>query len=632
LSTSHLVSDSAAPTRRESLIRAALIPRVACLMCVGFLSFVPTIREEDAPQPQPPREAAKAMIVPDGFSVSLFAGEPDVRQPISFCIDDRGRLWVAEAYNYPERGAKELKDRVLILEDQDGDGTFDKRTVFHDELRYVTGIEVGFGGVWIMSPPRMLFIPDKNGDDRPDGEPITLLDGFGSTQSNHNIANGFTWGPDGWLYAGHGRTSPSDVGKPDTPKDDRIHFDGGVFRYHPTRRIFEPFADGTTNPWGVDFDDYGQAFVSNCVNPHLFHVIQGAHYEPWRGRRSSRYAYERIKTLADHLHWVGKKAGDSAGGKPEQLILGGGHAHSGTMVYLGDNWPDRYRNTVFMCNIHGKRINNDLLERKGSGYVARHGKDVLISKDPWFMGVTLRTGHDGGVFVSDWSDTGECHSYKNTQRGTGRIYKITHGKPTAMKPDVANLDDEELVRLQLHKNDWWVRRARRNLQERAAAGRDMEQVHESLGKILATDEDPTRKLRALWALWATDGLTESFLVRQLDHKNEYVRAWSVRLLCEQGAPSADAVKKFANLAGNGSSPLVRLELACALQRLPLEQRWKIAAGLIVHEEDAGDPNLPLMTWYGIEPLVKTDLARALGLSRTTKIPLIRRFIARRAAE
>lgn len=569
------------------------------------------------------------MVVPDGFQITLFAGEPDVKQPISFCIDDRGRIWVAEAYNYPNRD-KPPQDRIIVLEDKDGDGLADRRTVFFDKLTYVTGIEVGFGGVWVMSPPEMLFIPDQEGDLVPDGPPRVLLDGFGNKPSAHNIANGFTWGPDGWLYAGHGRTSPSDVGPPGTPKGDRIHCDGGVFRYHPVRHVFENFADGTTNPWGVDFDDYGQAFVSNCVNPHLFHIMQGAHYEPWRNRKSSQFAYARIPTIADHLHFLGKKPTDKLGTK-EELDAGGGHAHCGTMIYLGDNWPDRYRNNVFMCNIHGRRINNDILKRKGSGYTASHGADFMLSKDPWFVGVNLQYGPDGAVYVSDWSDTGECHSYKNTRRETGRIYKISYGETEHANADVAKLSNEQLVKLQLHKNDWHVRHSRRALQERAAAEQNMKVVDGELKNLFENNSDVSRKLRALWALHVTGGTDEQFLSEQLSHEDQYVRAWAIRLLCEQSEPSSAVLSQFAVMAHSDTSQFVRRHLASALQRLPNRMRWEIAEGLVSHAEDSDDANLPLMIWYGIEPLVPADTTRALKLLAKTKIPLIRQHIARRAA-
>lgn len=582
-------------------------------------------------QPLPPLEAAQTMVVPDGFEVTLFAGEPDVQQPIGFCIDDRGRLWVAEAYNYPNH-TTEPGDRILILEDSDGDGSFDKRTVFHDQLNYVTGIEVGFGGVWVMSPPYFYFIPDRDGDDRPDGPPEVVLDGFGTHANAHNLANGFAWGPDGWLYGTHGRTNWSMIGKPGTPEADRVRFDGGVYRYHPVRDEWEPFTDGTTNPWGIDWDDFGEAFVCNCVNPHLFHAIQGAHFEPWRNRKSSEFAYQRIGTIADHLHFIGGNDIRDGIGSEEEDVAGGGHAHCGTMIYLGDNWPDEYRNTIFMNNIHGRRINQDILRPDGSGYRASHGADLMRSQDPWFMGVTLAYGFDGCVYVSDWSDTGECHSTRNTRRGTGRIYRISHGAAPTEAVNIAELSDRELVELQLHRNDRYVRHARRNLQERMARGDDLTEVRNMLREQFEKQSDVTRKLRALWALHVIDGIDDAFLIGLLDHSSEHIRGWSVRLLCEDGSPDTDAIQSLAQLATNDPSPRVRLQLASALQRLEPNDRWPIAEALAHHAEDRLDPNLPLMVWYGIEPLVADDLPRYIQLACSSQIPLVREHIGRRIVE
>ena len=587
--------------------------------------------EQESDAPLPSTEAARTMIVPDGFQVTLFAGEPHVKQPIGFCIDDRGRLWVAEAYNYPKHGTKP-GDRILIFEDVDGDGRFDNRTVFYEGLNYVTGIEVGFGGAWVMSPPSFYFIPDRDGDDKPDSPPRVLLNGFGNHANAHNLANGFAWGPDGWLYGTHGRTNWSLLGPPGAAENERRRFDGGVYRYHPLRHVWEPFADGTTNPWGIDFDDFGQGFVCNCVNPHLFHVIQGAHYEPWRNRKSSQYAYQRIPTIADHLHFVGVRNVQEGLGTAEENLAGGGHAHCGTMVYLGDNWPSRYRNTIFMNNIHGRRINNDLLHRVGSGYTASHGSDFLVAKDPWYMGVTLLYGPDGAVFASDWSDTGECHSVRNTRRHTGRIFKISYGQPANVRVDLARQTNAELVELQLHRNDWYVRHARRLLHERTGRGDDMSAVHRQLHSMFATQTDVTRQLRALWALQVTGGCDEPFLIELLAHPSEHLRSWAIRLLCADRRPPAAALQRFEELAARGDSPLVRLHLASALQRLSLEQRWEIAAALAARGEDADDANLPLMVWYGIEPLVHEDLQRFVAFAAITKIPLLRRHIARRVAE
>lgn len=596
-----------------------------------FLFALLAVAADRAPAPLDPHKAAKNAVLPDGFRMTVFAAEPDVTQPVSFTIDAKGRLWVAEALNYGE-WKPTGKDRIVILEEQNGKL---KRTVFYEGFNYVTGLEVGFGGVWVMSPPCLYFVPDKDADDKPDGAPEVLFDGFGYKESRHNLANGFTWGPDGWLYGGHGRTSPSDVGRPGTAPDKRVHCDGGVFRIHPTRLVFENFADGTTNPWGVDFDDYGACFVSNCVNPHLFHVVQGGHFEPWRNRPSSLYAYDRLPTIADHLHYPGGNWQDARGQTPEVLALGGGHAHCGTLVYLGDSFPRQYRNTAFMCNVHGRRINNDILKPKGSGYTASHGKDFMLSADPWFMGVTLRTGPDGSVYVSDWSDTGECHTLK-PDRATGRIYEISYvgkdeGRRMKDEQDLTKLPDAELVKLQGHENDYFVRHARRILQERSREPNTS--AHKQLRELVeATEVEAKGRLRGLWALHAVGGATPELLASLLNDKREHLRAWAIQFLCEQSAPSDAILKQFVNLAERDPSPVVRLYLCSALQRLPLEKRWAIAEELARHAEDAADANLPLMLWYGIEPCVPTDLARAMKLALNCEIPLVRQFIARRVVD
>src|SRR5262249_43445326 len=309
----------------------------------------------------PPDKAAQAMTVPEGFDVKLFAGEPDVRQPIAMCLDDRGRVWVAEAYTYPRRHPhpgpvlplkdREKGDRIIIFEDTDGDGKFDKRTVFMDGLNMVSGLEVGFGGVWIGAAPYLLFVPTK--DDRPAGPPQILLDGWGY-EDTHETLNSFIWGPDGWLYGCHGVFTHSRVGKPGTPNDKRTPINAGIWRYHPTRHVFEVFAHGTSNPWGVDFDDWGQAFCEACVIPHCFHIIQNARYHRQAGNHFNSHTYADIPTIADHRHYVGP---NPHGGNNRSDSAGGGHAHCGTMIYLGGAWPEQYRNQMFMGNIHGRRIN-----------------------------------------------------------------------------------------------------------------------------------------------------------------------------------------------------------------------------------------------------------------------------------
>src|SRR3954468_8522025 len=167
----------------------------------------------------PPAEAAARLALPAGFRAPLFAGEPDVVQPIAFTTDDRGRLWVVECLSYPRwlPAGQTGHDRVVILEDTDGDGRFDSRKVFWDKGVNLSGIALGFGGVWLCSTPNLLFIPDREGRDKPDGPPVVMLDGWNLKEAGHNIFNSLTWGPDGWLYGCNGIQSKSRVGKPGTP-------------------------------------------------------------------------------------------------------------------------------------------------------------------------------------------------------------------------------------------------------------------------------------------------------------------------------------------------------------------------------------------------------------------------------
>ncbi len=590
-----------------------LVAVVLALQAKGF--------PEAASPARKPAETAAAMKVAPEFSVRVYAGEPQVRQPIAIQFDDRGRLWVAEMFSYPT-WKPEGNDRILILEDTDQDGAADKVKVFTDTLNCVSGFALGFGGVWVGSNPNLLFIPDQDGDDVPDGPPRALLDGWGH-QDMHELLNSFTWGPDGWLYGCHGIYTQSNVGKPGAPDSERTRVNAAVWRYHPTRHVFEVFAEGSSNPWGVDYNDRGQAFITACVIPHLYHVVQGGRYQRQSGNHFNPYAYGDLKTIGDHVHWAGAKWADSRGGKGDHSAAGGGHAHCGALVYLGDTFPKEYRDSILMNNIHGNRMNRDLLERKGSGYVGKHAPDFMLSGDEWYRGLSIRSGPDGAVYVSDWYDRLACHQQKPQDRTNGRVYRVQYGAKT-VRVDLAKLSSDELVKLQLHPNDWHVRAARRLLQER---GPD-KAVHAALAQILAENPDETRKLRALWALHVTGGLDEALLAAQLKSPHEYVRAWPVPLGVEAGRVTPATL---ASLAKDDSSPVVRLYVASALQRVPEEQRWEALENLVARAEDAEDHNLPVMYWYAAEPCVPKDTAKAAAHAAKTKIPRLREFVARRIA-
>lgn len=623
-------------------------------------------KEFEAAQPQKtkalaeglsPEDAAKQMTVPSGFKVQLAAGEPLVHQPIAMCFDQKGRLWIAEAHTYPLRAPDgEGKDKILILEDTDGDGVFDKSKTFIEGLNLVSGLEVGFGGVYVGAAPYLMFIPDRDGDDVPDGASesekpkaesrvqfpkdvppgaIVLRDGFG-WQDTHETLNAFIWGPDGWLYGCHGVFTHSKVGKPGAADADRLPLNASVWRYHPQKDIFEAFMNGTSNPWGVDFNDKGQAFITACVIPHLWHVIQGARYHRQGGQHFNPYTYDDIKTIADHQHYAGNLA-DSAwwGHEPKAagatLDAGGGHAHAGAMIYLGDNWPDEYRNKIYFNNVHGNRVNCDILEREeGSGYVGHHGKDLLLANDHYFRGINLRYGPDGSVYLIDWYDKNACHRTNPEiwDRSNGRIYRMSYGenKKSASVPNEWRASD--IVNAHLHKNEWHSRMIRKELMHHGVT----EKVLTGLRDILNDQERAVEfRLRCLWTLAAVGQIDELTTLQLLADKEEYIRAWAIQLELEDQSASESVITRLQELATTDASPVVRLYLTAALQRLPNESRWGIATALAAHGEDASDHNIPLMLWYGTEPLVPDDPKRAIELALQSKIPLLRSYVLRRSS-
>ena len=614
---------------------AASIVVALAMPASGDESWQPLNTQSSGQHPPSPQQSLRNLHLPEGFQVTLAAAEPDVRQPIAIAFDDRGRLWVAESYSYDGSDfTDERRDRIVIFDDVDGDGVFDQRKVFHDGLNRLTGLTIGFGGVWITTPPHLEFIPDRDADDRPDGEPIVHLDGW-SLAAEHNSVNGLTWGPDGWLYGRHGIKQPSLVGRPGDNQKDRTPLSCCIWRYHPTQMTFEVVADGTVNPWGLDFDDQGHAFCSTSVVEHLWHVVPGARFSRRKGRDShpNPYSYELMDSTSDHLHW-----GSSSFAKQDRVaqgndLFGGGHSHCDAMIYLGDRWPRKYRGSVFMSNIHGRRINQDRFQRDSTGRLtATHVDDFLVSSDPWFRAVSIEYGPDGDVYVTDWSDLGECHDREGIHRTSGRIYKITWGKPRRVDVNLATETDERLVELQLHENDWFVRHARRLLQERAASGKPMRQVHQLLRDMFRTRSDVARKLRALWALHVTDGLSVDWLIPQLNADDEHIRAWATRLLVERRPVRKEVVDHLTRLAGTESAWLVRMELASALRRLPLQQRWAIARALAAAGSARQDPNLIRMVWYGVEPAVASDPASTVALLKADIAAKIRRFIARRIGD
>ena len=573
------------------------------------------------------------MTVRDGFTVNAWASEPMITQPMAFAWDDRGRMWIAENRDYETRGrgfSSSGDSRILILEDTDRDGEADSVKVFAEGIPFPAALAVGFDGVFVGAPPHLLYLPDRDGDDVADTDQTEiLLTGWG-IRDRHETINSFHWGPDGWLYGLEGFATPSKIRKPgpeetiyghndpfpdDLLEADGVDINGGVWRYHPTKKRFEVVAHGFSNSWGIDYDAKGQIFITACVIPHLFHVVPGGIYHRQGGQHFNPYVYGDIRTIVDHRHRS---------------------AHGGARVYLSDAFPEEHHGRLFMANIHEHAVLSDELEPKGSSFVAHHGEDFLLANNAQWVGFSMEIGPAGDVYVLDWHDAEICGNDVQ-HKETGRIFRVTPKQSRAENwagrfDDIKAMSNGELAELQLSKSAWHARRARVVLQGRAAKGEVDASVHESLHEIFASNPDEDLRLRAMWALHVTSGFTPELLTDALDDRDAHVRAWAIQLLTEDHDAPPAATARFAAMAESDDSAVVRLYLAAALQRIEHEQSWPVAEALAKHGEDADDHNIPKMIWFGLEPLVAEDPERALQLAERSEIPMLTENIGRRIVD
>lgn len=599
--------------------------------------------------PPSPGEMLDLFELPPGFHVTLFAGEPDVRQPIAFDFDDRGRIWVAENYSYGAHGTYDpaLRDRIIMLHDDDGDGEHDERKVFWDKGWMLTGLTWGYGGLWILNDGALSFIADRNGDDIPDSEPVEMLNGWTKT-AGHNFVSGLLWGPDGWLYGRHGITDTSYPGTPDTPQAERQPMNCGIWRFHPRKNLFEVVCHGTTNPWGLDYDPFGQMFMSNNVIGHLWHVIPGAHYERMFGQDFNPHLYELMGQTADHYHWdqTGKWS-ESRDGKADDL--GGGHSHCGLMIYQGQNFPEQYRGKAFMCNTHGRCVNVDRLEQNGASFVAKHESNFLKVNSPWFRGVELKYGPRGCVYLSDWSDNGECHDHDGVHRTSGRIYRISYGDPNEDDRDTPDLSGQNLTTLALKAissteiSEWELRHARRLLQEQFPdAPKNQKAEILSLRDNYWTNHESVRLVgpQTFSLLLSLDVFEPHHLRTAIISPNEHIRRQVIEYLASNAALLRDVHDILDSwLFNHEDSPAVLLAYAGAIQRFhdqphaspvpefPVSDFPSISGLMKLCRVCSEDDSLRLMTWYALERYSANSGQPTLPLE-FIQDPKVRGFLAR----
>jgi putative membrane-bound dehydrogenase-like protein len=575
-----------------------------------------------------PRESEKKIRLPKGFEARLFASEPEVVNPVAMTWDERGRLWVLELYEYPKGAPKGQKgrDRIKILEDTDADGKADKVTVFADGYSLATGLLLGNGGVYLGVAPDLLFLEDTNGDDKADKTTV-LKTGFGM-EDRHELLNGFAWGPDGWLYMTHGVFTHSRVHGPDDPDDHYVKMDAALARYHPRTKKFEVFADGTSNPWGVDWNERGDAFVSACVIHHLFHMAPGGHYNRQGGTWPNPFGYVQdlpTKGLPAIVDWRHFRA-----------------AHSGICIYQGDQWPAEWRGLVYIGNIHESAINCDRLTPLGSTYRAERetkllgprkgdyqvgGGTFLASDDRWFRPVSVQTGPDGAMWVMDWYDKYPC--YQNAQadpegvdREHGRIWRIVWvgdkpGKSVPSRPEkgmeLQKLDSEQLVTLLQHPNSW-----QRRIGQRLLSEREDNVSFRPLESLLRRASNAER-IVALATLHTADFLDDKVLDFCARDDNSSIRRWAARLTGERTQISQAGIRRLAKLASD-TEESVRAGVAVALRQLisgsltvDTTPNSVTRADLTSHFRELlarpsvdGDYYYPHIVWMAMEPRVAAD--------------------------
>jgi putative membrane-bound dehydrogenase-like protein len=591
---------------------------------------------QPAPGPKSPAEALKYMKAAEDLQVEQVLAEPTVAQPVFMNFDERGRLWVVQYLQYPfPAGLKILsedkflravydkvppppphhfkgRDKITIHEDTHGTGVFDKHKTFVDGLNIATSCVKGRGGVWVLNPPYLLFYPDKDNDDVPDGDPVVHLEGFG-LEDTHSCVNSLQWGPDGWLYAAQGSTVTGAV-KRYGVQEKPVHSMGQlIWRYHPEMRRYEIFAEGGGNAFGVEIDAKGRIFSGhNGGDTRGFHYVQGAYLQKGfakHGSLSNPYAFGYFAAMK------------------HPSVPRFTHTF---VVYEGATLPQRYHGKVLgvaplLCHV----VASDRLPDRSS-YQTKDFAYPLTSTDTWFRPVDIKVGPDGAVYVADFYEGQIAHLRHHEGKidiSNGRIYRLQAPNAKPLPPfDLAKLSTPELVALLRHENKWQRRTALRLLGDRKdrSAIPFLEQMLEG-----PNGQDA---LEALWGLNLSGGFDDARALRTLGHKDPYVRLWTVRLLGDSKQVAPPLAKKLAEMARTEPHVEVRSQLACTAKRLPATQALPIVRNLLARDEDVDDIHLPLLLWWALESKCEADRGQVMALfedSTLWKLPLVQKHILHR---
>ncbi|HEX3314464.1 MAG TPA: PVC-type heme-binding CxxCH protein [Gemmataceae bacterium] len=555
--------------------------------------------------PLTPAESLKHFKVPPGFAVELVASEPDIVNPVAMCIDEKGRFWITESIEYPRRSPGPGKDRVKLLE-IDALGKAKVRTVI-EGLNIPSGINVGHGGVWICNSPDILYYPFEDFEAAKVGKPQVVVTGFGRFDT-HELPNSLTWGPDGWLYGLNGVFNPAVVKQ----NGKTFEFTCAMFRIHPRTKEFQVWCEGTSNPWGIAFNENGDAFVSACVIDHLWHLVETGYYQR-QGGPYPAFTWP-MGSIVKHKH--------------QQA------AYCGLLWFDSDAYPEEYRGKLYMGNVHGNCINSDELTRDGSTYFAKPRPDFLNTDDAWFMPVVQKVGPNGCMYVLDWYDRYHCYQDANRDpagidRLSGRLYRISYkGTPRAGRIDLFTASDDTLIELLSNSNVFLRETAQRKLSEKLQAinttgSDDLKALEKKLRGTFLGAASKKARAHALWALIGGGYTTEELITALLNHQDPEMRAWGVRHMAPfRGGPTPKYTAIASRLA-HDISPDVRLQVAIGAGKFEDANAAEVLLDVLAHSP--GDKLIPHVVWQNLHPLLEDhsdDFLKALAKIDLEKAPAV----------
>ncbi|HMP16206.1 MAG TPA: c-type cytochrome, partial [Gemmatales bacterium] len=389
------------------------------------------------PDPDPELER-KTFLVDPRFEVNLFAADPMLAKPIQMNWDASGRLWIVSSEVYPQIKPGQLaNNKIIILEDTNGDGKADKTTVFADGLLIPTGLLPGDGGCYVANSTELLHFSDTNGDGKADNKRI-VLSGFG-TEDTHHMLHTLRWGPDGRMYMMQSIYIHSHIETPHGPR--RLNA-GGIWRFKPETMELDVFARGWVNPWGLAFDRYGQAFVTDGAGGEgINYVIPGGYYV----------------TAAD----------------ARRIFPGlnpGSPKFCGLEVTSGRHLPDDWQGNLLTNDFRGHRVCRFILKDDGAGFAAIEQPELIKSTHPAFRPIDVKMGPDGAIYIADWYNPIIQHGevdFRDPRRDVthGRIWRVTaKGRPLVKKPKIEGATTAELLEALKQPEQWTKDMARKSLQ------------------------------------------------------------------------------------------------------------------------------------------------------------------------